>query len=72
MGLKNGPNKIERDLFENRQKRMGFGIIGLDLLMNLFSVRFQIVLSLNRQYLRLSFFVSIILNTAGTQYTFGA
>jgi hypothetical protein len=49
IGLKNGPNKIERDLFEYRQKRMGFGIIVLDSLMNFFSVRFQIVLSFNRQ-----------------------
>jgi hypothetical protein len=47
--LKNGTNKTKRDLFVNRQKRIGFGIIVLDLLMNFSSVRFQIVLSLNRQ-----------------------
>jgi hypothetical protein len=57
IGLKNGTNKIERDLFENRQKRMGFGIIALDSIMNFSSVRFQIVLSLNRQCLTLSYFV---------------
>ena len=48
---------------------MGFGIIVLDLLMNLFSVRFQIVLSLNRQYLRLSYFVpkSIVTHEPSTE-----
>ncbi len=56
-------------MFENRQKRMGFGIIVLDLLMNLFSVQFQIVLSLNRQYLRLSYFVpkSIVTHELSTE-----
>ena len=56
-------------MFENRQKRMGFGIIVLDLLMNLFSVQFQIVLSLNRQYLRLSYFIpkSIVTHEPSTE-----